>query len=118
MADLIKTEWTDRPEGGRVARVIINDPRRLNAMSSEMMRQFVNAMDAVSLEDECRCVIVEGAGGRAFVGGANVFELVALKNQPHALYSPKSTAAAMRCANALSLLLQRSMDSASALAWN
>ena len=97
MADLIKTEWTDRPEGGKLARVIINDPRRLNAMSSEMMRQFVDAMDAVSLEDDCRCVIVEGAGGRAFVGGANVFELVALK---------KSTARALltqvhRCCDAL-----------------
>lgn len=97
MAELIKTEWTDRPEGGKTARVIINDPKRLNAMSSELMSQFVDAMDAVSLDDDCRCVIVEGAGGRAFVGGANVFELVALK---------KATARALltqvhRCCDAL-----------------
>ena len=97
MAELIKTEWTDRPEGGKTARVIINDPKRLNAMSSELMSQFVDTMDTVSLDDDCRCVIVEGAGGRAFVGGANVFELAALK---------KATARALltqvhRCCDAL-----------------
>lgn len=84
MTDLIKTnlvqiEWQTRDEGGKVARVTINDPHRLNAMGHDLMTAFIAAIEAVSLEDDCRCVVVEGAGGRAFVGGANIFELAELK---------------------------------------
>lgn len=75
MGDLVKISWIDRPEGGKLARVIINDPGRLNAMSRALMLEFIEVMDSIALEDDCRCVIVEGAGGRAFVGGANIFEL-------------------------------------------
>lgn len=78
MSELVLTEWTDVSGGGRVARVIINDPRRLNAMGTPLMNAFIDAMAAVSMDDDCRCVIVEGAGGRAFVGGADVFELASL----------------------------------------
>ncbi len=78
MAELIKTSWVERAEGGKVARVVIDDARRLNAMSRQMMTEFVAAIEAISLDDDCRCVIVEGAGGRAFVGGANIFELAEL----------------------------------------
>ena len=97
MGEFVKTHWIDRPEGGKVARVVIDDQRRLNAMSSALMTEFCNEMDAVSLDDDCRCVVVEGAGGRAFVGGANIFELVELN---------KATARALltqvhRCCDAL-----------------
>jgi len=78
LGDLVKTTWTQRAEGGRVARVVIDDARRLNAMGRDLMADFLTAIAAVSLEDDCRCVVVEGAGGRAFVGGANIFELAAL----------------------------------------
>ena len=78
MADLVTLNWTERAEGGRVARVVINDPRRLNAMGRDLMAAFLAVMETVSLTDDCRCVIVEGAGGRAFVGGANIFELAEL----------------------------------------
>ena len=75
MSDLVKTSWIDRPGGGKVARVIINDPGRLNAMSRALMLDFIETMDEITLDDDCRCVVIEGAGGRAFVGGANIFEL-------------------------------------------
>ena len=97
MGEFVITEWVDRPEGGKVARLTINDPKRLNAMSSALMSDFCDAMAAISLDDDCRCVVVEGAGGRAFVGGANIFELGDLT---------KSTARALltqvhRCCDAL-----------------
>ncbi len=47
-------------------------------MGRDLMADFVAAMAEVSLADDCRCVVVEGAGGRAFVGGANIFELAKL----------------------------------------
>lgn len=75
MGEFVQTNWVERAEGGKVARVLINDPRRLNAMSAALMADFIAEMKAVSLDDDCRCVVVEGAGGRAFVGGANIFEL-------------------------------------------
>lgn len=79
MSRLVKLEWRDRDTGGRVARVLIDDPRRLNAMGKAMMRDFLAVIAEVSLDDDCRCVVVEGTGGRAFVGGANIFELAELE---------------------------------------
>lgn len=78
MGELVKTTWIEWEEGGKVARVVIDDPRRLNAMGRDLMADFIAALAAVSLEDDCRCVVVEGAGGRSFVGGANIFELASL----------------------------------------
>lgn len=79
MPELVKTTWVDGPAGGRIARVLIDDPGRLNAMGHDLMADFIAAIDAISLEDDCRAVVIEGAGGRAFVGGANIFELSKLR---------------------------------------
>ena len=78
MADRVRLDWQAR-EGGRVARVTIDDAGRLNAMGVDLMNDFISTMAEVSLADDCRCVVVEGAGGRAFVGGANIFELSTLE---------------------------------------
>ena len=76
MPNLVKTTWVDQPDGGRVARVLIDDPRRLNAMGRDLMADFLREIEAVSLSDDCRCVVVEGDGGRAFVGGANSYRVM------------------------------------------
>jgi enoyl-CoA hydratase/carnithine racemase len=62
-------------DGGRVAFVTIDDVRRHNAMGSEMMNAFVAALTPLRADANLRCVVLTGAGERAFAGGADVDEL-------------------------------------------
>jgi enoyl-CoA hydratase/carnithine racemase len=67
-----------RAEGGFVARVTIDRAAKLNALDRALMGEIIAAMAKLAADPELRLVIVGGAGGRAFVGGADVAELAAL----------------------------------------
>ncbi|MEO8813550.1 MAG: enoyl-CoA hydratase [Caulobacteraceae bacterium] len=64
--------------GGRVAFVTLDDERRLNAMGRALIGRFVAVMAELSAMDDLRCVVLTGAGSRAFVGGADLAEMAAL----------------------------------------
>jgi enoyl-CoA hydratase len=66
--------------GGRVAFVTLDDERRLNAMGSAMMDQFVRTFDALAADEDLRAVVLTGAGRRAFVGGADIDEMATLRS--------------------------------------
>ncbi len=71
--------------GGRLARITISNTARLNVLSSPLILQLTDAVRALSSDTELRLLVVTGAGDRAFVGGADVRELVALDaNSAHA----------------------------------
>jgi enoyl-CoA hydratase len=59
---------------GHVGVVLLNRPRQLNALSSELMAALVAALEELDAETEIR-VIVLGGGERAFAAGADVNEL-------------------------------------------
>jgi enoyl-CoA hydratase len=63
---------------GRLARVTIDRPARLNAMGRAMMRELAETLTALAADAELRAVIVTGAGERAFVGGADIREMAAI----------------------------------------
>jgi enoyl-CoA hydratase len=63
---------------GHVATISINNPARLNSLSSEVMEAFIAAVREVALDPDLRCVIVTGEGDRSFMGGANLLELETL----------------------------------------
>src|SRR5438067_10870449 len=68
----------DRPEGGHLARLTIDNAAKLNALNRELMVEIVDAVKALEADPALRLVIVTGAGERAFVGGADINELAAL----------------------------------------
>ena len=68
----------DRPEGGYLARLTIDNAAKLNSLNRELMLEIVDAVKALEAEPELRLVIVTGAGDRAFIGGADINELAAL----------------------------------------
>src|SRR5881394_3212698 len=68
----------DRPEGGYLARLVIDNASKLNALNRELMVEIVEAVKALEVDPELRLVILTGAGERAFVGGADINELAAL----------------------------------------
>jgi enoyl-CoA hydratase/carnithine racemase len=63
---------------GHVATISINNPARLNSLSSEVMEAFIAAVREVAPDPGLRCVIVTGEGDRSFMGGANLLELETL----------------------------------------
>ncbi len=52
--------------------IIFNNPERYNAVSLEMWDAVENALNAFATNDAVRVVILSGAGGKAFVSGADI----------------------------------------------
>jgi enoyl-CoA hydratase len=67
-----------RTEGGFVARVTIDRAAKLNALDRTTLAEIIEAMTGLADDKALRLAVVTGAGGRAFVGGADVDELAAL----------------------------------------
>jgi enoyl-CoA hydratase len=60
----------DKPRPG-ISRITLNRPERMNAMAFDVMIPFREVLEAVSLDNETRVVVVTGAGG-AFCAGADL----------------------------------------------
>src|SRR6201997_1407081 len=59
---------------GAIGRLIFNNPARHNAVSLEMWEAVTQIMDDFEQDDAVRVIVVSGAGGRAFVSGADISE--------------------------------------------
>jgi enoyl-CoA hydratase/carnithine racemase len=57
---------------GRVGTVIFNNPERHNAVSLEMWDATTHILDDFAKDDDIRVVVLTGAGGKAFVSGADI----------------------------------------------
>lgn len=59
---------------GVIATVALNNPERLNALDKAMWAGLGKAMGELSADDGLRCVVVRGAGDKAFAAGADIAE--------------------------------------------
>ncbi|PCJ61986.1 MAG: enoyl-CoA hydratase [Candidatus Hydrogenedentota bacterium] len=66
--------WDEHGDKGRVARVMMHNPARLNVLDTSMATQLAQSMKDVVQEEKLRAVVVTGAGDRAFIGGADIHE--------------------------------------------
>ena len=57
---------------GAVGHIVFNNPAKLNAVSLDMWDAFVGLLKDYEKDPEVRCVVVSGAGGKAFVSGADI----------------------------------------------
>ncbi len=64
---------TIHPDG--VAHLELNRPEVRNAINVEMIQALHTQLDAWAVDDAVKCVVVSGAGGKAFAGGADIAEL-------------------------------------------
>lgn len=76
----IRVSIEDVAPGARIARVVIDNERRLNSLNSALMTRFVDAVQALGSDASLRAVVVTGAGEKAFVGGADIDEMSRLEN--------------------------------------
>ena len=75
MADATVQVEIDEQSGGRVARVTIDNRRRLNCLSTPLIVELRGAFEKLSDDRTLRAVVLTGAGERAFIGGADLNEL-------------------------------------------
>jgi enoyl-CoA hydratase/carnithine racemase len=83
-----------RKDGG-VGTVIFNNPERHNAVSLDMWEATRRMLDDFAADREVRVVVLTGAGGKAFVSGADVskFESERASLDAARAYNAKSEAA-------------------------
>jgi enoyl-CoA hydratase len=71
---------------GRVAVVLLNRPKQLNALSGELMGELVAALRQLDEDAEVRAIVL-GGNERAFAAGADIAELAA--GTPISLYESR-----------------------------
>ncbi len=59
---------------GFVATITINRPEQRNAMMSSMWKWLAETLDALNDDNDVRCVVIRGAGEKAFASGADISE--------------------------------------------
>jgi len=59
---------------GVIATVTLHNPDRLNALSLAMWMKLGEAMRLLGADDGLRCIVLRGAGTRAFAAGADISE--------------------------------------------
>lgn len=70
-----RTASTDDPER-HVALLTLNRPAQLNALDDALLQRLAAALERLEADPECLCVVITGAGDRAFAAGADIKELM------------------------------------------
>jgi enoyl-CoA hydratase len=82
-----------RKEAG-VGIVTFNNPERLNAVSLDMWEAAKIALDQFAADNEVRVVVLTGAGGKAFVSGADISKFASERASPEATRAYEVTTSA------------------------
>lgn len=59
---------------GPIATVVLNRPEKLNALTKPMWQRLGDVIEGLSAEDELRCIVLRGAGDKAFAPGNDISE--------------------------------------------
>lgn len=103
MSDIFSTTGTPYADGkilkhtaGGVGVITFNNPDKRNAMSLEMWEGFGEALMALRDDDTVRVVILRGAGGKAFVSGADISQFEKVRHNAAASEEYAKRSAAQR----------------------
>jgi len=69
---MTKTDKMLARKEGRVGYLVFNNPERHNAVSFEMWQAAIEILDDFAKDEGVRVVVLTGAGGKAFVSGADI----------------------------------------------
>ena len=67
-----------RGAAGRVARLAIDNPGKLNILSRGLIEELADTVERLAGDAELRALVLTGAGERAFIGGADIRDLAQL----------------------------------------
>jgi enoyl-CoA hydratase/carnithine racemase len=82
---------------GDIATVVLNRPERMNALDKAMWMQLGAAILELDADEGVRCIVLRGAGGKAFAAGADIAEFARERaNAAQARHYGKDGIGAMR----------------------
>jgi enoyl-CoA hydratase len=67
----------DTPEDG-IRVVTVDRPEKLNALNAQVLEELGREISAAGTEKALRCLVITGAGEKAFIAGADIGELAKL----------------------------------------
>ncbi|WP_086933387.1 enoyl-CoA hydratase/isomerase family protein [Agarilytica rhodophyticola] len=83
MSDNILCETFDCPGNKKLARITLNSPKTLNALSLDMAKAMSSQLSAWENDDSIACVLIQGSGDKAFCAGGDVRAMYyAMKENP------------------------------------
>jgi enoyl-CoA hydratase len=72
---------------GPISTLTVNRPDALNSLSADVLRSLAAAIATLSARKQTRCVIVTGAGDKAFVAGADIAAMSAMSAREGAAFA-------------------------------
>lgn len=75
----VDISW-DRRAAGTVANVVFDNSRKLNSLNPPALLDLTEAFLGLAREDDLRVVVLSGAGGKAFIGGADINHMAGMKS--------------------------------------
>jgi enoyl-CoA hydratase/carnithine racemase len=88
----LPTKYMIAEKDGAVGRLIFNNPDRHNAVKLEMWEAIPVILDIFEADDDIKVVVLEGAGERAFVSGADISEFETVRATPEGYRNYENTA--------------------------
>jgi enoyl-CoA hydratase len=70
-----------------LAVLTLNRPDKLNALNAQLLRELEAALIALSADPTVACVILTGAGDKAFAAGADIAEMVSMTTEQARAFS-------------------------------
>jgi enoyl-CoA hydratase len=74
---------------GTISTLTINRPKVLNALNPQVIDALAKAVEQVAARSETRCLVVTGAGERAFVAGADIAAMSALSGEQARVFAKR-----------------------------
>ena len=65
---------------GAVATVSMDNAGKLNVLTVAMWQELARVLRELSADEDLRCVVIRGAGDKAFAAGADIAEFAAVRN--------------------------------------
>ena len=69
----------EKRDAGVVAHLVFDNARRLNVLNPAALHDLTATFHALSAEEDLRVVVFSGAGGRAFIGGADINHMAGMR---------------------------------------
>lgn len=67
---------------GAIVTLVLNRPEKSNALTVQMIESLIAGIDTVSASADVHCIVIRGAGDKAFCAGADLHEMQEIMKSP------------------------------------
>ena len=90
------SELIEATRDGEIVTITLNNPVKRNALTMQAWAQLTYILEEISADDTVRCIVIRGAGDKAFAAGADISEFSKVRaNAEQAAEYGKATALAL-----------------------